>query len=83
MAALAAWLIIVGFILLVLGVILRTVIMMSSSDATPAGRVLHGRELRMQYDRLFPKSSMPVTTRAVLIVGAILLLSGIGLEIWR
>jgi uncharacterized membrane protein len=83
MAALATWLIIVGFVLLALGIILRTVIMMSSSDATPPGPVLHGRELRVQYDRLFPKSSIPVTTRAVLICGAILVLVGISVEIWR
>ena len=83
MATAATWLIVVGFLLLVLGLILRTVIMMMSSDATPEGRMLHGRELRAQYTRVFPRSSTPRNSRVALIAGAVLLLIGIGLEIRR
>jgi uncharacterized membrane protein len=38
MASLATWLIIVGFVLLITGIVLRTVIMMGSSDASESKR---------------------------------------------
>ncbi len=80
----ASWCIIVGFFLLVFGIILRTVMMMAASDVAPPGRhTLHGRELRSLYRRVFPKSSIPLTTRITLSCGAILLLAGIGFEVWR
>ncbi len=84
MATAATWLIIAGIVLLVLGSGLRTVLMMRASDATPPeGRLLHGRQLLLQYGRLFPKSSLLVVTRSLLIGGAILLLAGLSLEIAR
>ena len=80
----ATWFIIVGFFLLIFGVILRTVMMMAASDVAPSGRqILHGRELRSLYTRVFPKSSLPLTMKIALICGAILLLAGVGSELWR
>jgi hypothetical protein len=77
MAATATWLIIVGFLLLACGFILRTILMMRASDATPSdARTLYGRELTTQYRQLFPKSSTPLITRWALISGTVLLLAG-------
>ena len=82
MASSATWLIIIGFVFLVVGVVLRTVMMMRSSDATAAdARPLHGRELVAQYRRLYPKRSTPLVTRWLLISGTVLLLAGIGVEL--
>jgi hypothetical protein len=81
MASTATWLIIVGFIFLIIGMILRTVMMMRSSDATaPEARPLHGRELVAQYRRLYPKRSTPLVTRWLLISGTVLLLAGLTVE---
>ena len=81
MASSATWLIIVGFVLLATGVVLRTIVMMRSSDAAaPEANVLHGRELVSQYRRLFPKSLAPLVTRWLLIGGTILLLAGLSVE---
>jgi hypothetical protein len=81
MASTATWLIIIGFVLLVVGAVLRTVMMMRSSDATSAhARPLHGRELVAQYRRLYPKRSTPLVTRWFLISGTVLLLAGLGVE---
>jgi hypothetical protein len=81
MALTATWLIIIGIAFLVVGVVLRTVMMMRSSDATAAdARPLHGRELVAQYRRLYPKRSTPLVTRWLLISGTVLLLAGIGVE---
>jgi len=78
------WLIIAGFLLMVSGLVLRTILMMRSSDATPRGaRVLHGRELLRQYRQLFPHSATPRLTQSALLCGAALLLAGMGLEIAR
>lgn len=84
MASTATWLIIIGFVLLVTGVVLRTIVMMRSGDAAaPGGNVLHGRELVSQYRRLFPKSLAPLITRWLLISGIILLLAGMSVEFSR
>lgn len=81
MASTATWLIIIGFVLLVVGFVLRTVIMMRSSDATASStRTLHGRDLIAQYRRLYPKRSTPLVTRWFLISGTVLLLAGLGVE---
>jgi len=77
----ANWLIIAGFVLLVLGFGLRTIMMMRSSDATaPEARVLHGRELLKQYRSAFPRSSTPFLTRGLLFGGMVLLLAGLALQ---
>jgi len=77
----ANWLIIAGFVFLVLGFGLRTVMMMRSSDATaPEARVLHGRELLKQYRSAFPASATPMLTRGLLFGGMVLLLTGLALQ---
>ncbi len=81
MASTATWLIIIGFVLLVVGFVLRTVIMMRSSDATASNaRTLHGGALIAQYRRLYPKRSAPLVTQWFLISGTVLLLAGLGVE---
>lgn len=81
MASTATWLIIVGFVFLVTGVVLRTVIMMRSSDASdPNARPLHGRHLLVQYRSFHPKSAALLITRWLLISGVILLLAGFAAE---
>lgn len=78
----ATWLIIVGFIVLIAGIVLRTVLMMRSSDLTPGeARPLHGRELIRQYRRMFPQSSAPRVTQAVLLCGVVLLFAGVAAKL--
>jgi len=78
----ATWFVIVGFFLVVVGLVLRTVMMMRSSDVTPpVGRVLHGRELLQQYRRQFPKDPMLLMMRGMLLSGLLLLLVGVSYEI--
>ena len=61
MASTATWLIIIGIVLLVAGVVLRTV----SDDAiqrcnlAPDAPPLHGRELVAQYRRLYRSALAP------------------------
>ena len=75
------WLIVIGFILLVLGFALRTFMMMRASDAvSPEARVLHGRELLRHYRKVFPRSATPWLTRSMLTAGMVLLLAGLALE---
>ena len=77
----ANWLIIAGFVLLVLGFVLRTVMMMRASDATgPEARVLHGRELLRQYRARFPHSATPLLTRSILVGGTVIMLAGLAVE---
>ncbi len=84
MAATATWFTILGFILLVLGFVLRTVVMMQAGDASRSqGRVLYGHALVLQHRRLFPKSPMPLLARGMILSGVLLLLAGIGIEISR
>ena len=81
MASTATWLIIVGFVLLVTGIVLRTIIMMRSSDASdPNARPLHGHDLLVQYRRFHPKSVALLITRWLLISGVVLLLAGLAAE---
>ncbi len=66
----ATWFVIVGFLLVVVGLVLRTVMMMRSSDATPPmGRMLHGSELLQQYRAAIPKDPMPLVMRGMLLSG--------------
>jgi hypothetical protein len=84
MAAIATWFTVAGFLLLVLGFVLRTVVMMRAGDASPShGRVLYGHALLLQHRRLFPKSPMPLLARSLILSGVLLLLAGIGMEISR
>ena len=78
MSKVATWSIILGFFLLALGFILRTILMMRSSDSTPPhGRVLHGRDLQRQFRVRFPNSAMPLMARSALLVGLLLLFAGV------
>ena len=80
----ATWLVVFGFLLLVLGLVLRTVLMMRSSDAMhPEGRVLYGRQLLRQHRVQFPQNPTPWLMRSALFGGLLLLLAGIGFEISR
>ncbi|MGB8885208.1 MAG: hypothetical protein WCC87_00705 [Candidatus Korobacteraceae bacterium] len=84
MATTANWFILTGFIVLVLGFVLRTVVMMRSSDAaSPGGRVLYGRALLVHHRQLFPRSSMPLLARSLILSGVLVLLAGIAIEISR
>jgi len=79
-----SWLIISGFVLLIAGFILRTVMMMRASDATaPEARVLHGRELLRHYRASFPHSSTPVVTRSLLAAGLLFVFVGLALQFAR
>lgn len=78
----ATWLIIVGFVLLATGIVLRIILMMRSSDATPReARPLHGDALIRQYRRMFPHSPAPRVTQAVLICGVVLLFAGVAAKL--
>jgi uncharacterized membrane protein len=84
MATAATWLIIAGILLLIMGVALRTVVMMRSSDATPSGaRALHGRQLLQQYRNMFPRSRAPGLALWLALAGLLLLLSGLAIEFAR
>jgi len=84
MATMATWLIIIGFLSLTTGIVLRIVVMMRSSDATaPDHRGLHGRELVGQYRRIFPGSPTPLVARWLLIGGTVTLLAGLSLQLSR
>lgn len=84
MATTATWLIVIGFVLLTTGFVLRIVIMMRSSDATaPDHAALHGRDLVRQYRRLFPGSPTPLITRALFTSGTVLLLAGLSVQFSR
>jgi hypothetical protein len=84
MATTATWLIVIGFVLLATGVVLRTVVMMRSSDATdPDHRALHGRQLVGQYRRLFPGSPTPLIARWLLVGGSVTLLAGLSVQLSR
>ena len=77
----ASTLIVIGFVLVLTGIVLRTIMMMRSIDAPATGtHPLHGRELVAQYRRLYPKRSTPLVTRWLLISGTVLLLAGLGVE---
>jgi len=78
----ATWLIILGFVGLAAGMVLRTVLMMRSSDATPRqARPRHGRELIQQYRTIFPHSPAPRVTQAVLICGIVMLFAGVAAKL--
>ena len=84
MSAAGTWLIIAGVLLLTSGLVLRTALMMRSSDGTPPGaRVLHGRELLQQYRQLFPQSRAPALTKWLLLGGVASLLAGLAVEFAR
>ena len=63
MTAKADWIVVAGFVLAVLGVVLRILIMMRASDARSANAAATGRELLHSYGSTFPKSRLPLEMR--------------------
>ena len=73
-----------GWFLLVLGLTLRIVMMMRSSDVSSSeNQALHGRQLLRHYRDRFPTSKTPLLTQSALLGGLLLLLAGLGAEMAR
>ena len=84
MADTASWFITIGILLLLLGVVLRTIILMRSSDATPVGScILYGSALVRQYHTRFPASPLCLLARATLLTGLLSLVGGVAMEFTR
>ena len=81
MFAAADWLVVVGFFLAGLGVTLRIIILMRSSDAqTPDGRAPYGRQLLRAYRENNPKSKLLMAMWSSLGLGLVMLIAGFLLE---
>jgi len=77
----ADWIVVAGFLMAVLGVALRTLIMMRSSDAHPANAPsLTGGDLVRAYRVTNPRSGLPSMMWASLSAGLVLLIAGLLLE---
>ena len=77
----ADWIVVVGFFLTVSGAVLRTVIMMRSSDARPANATpLVGGDLVRSFRVSKPDSWLPRLMWASLCTGLVLLIVGFLLE---
>jgi hypothetical protein len=77
----ADWIVVAGFVLAVLGVILRILMMMRASDARGANAPATGRQLLRSYNAAFPKSRLPLAMWISLSLGLVLLLAGLLLEL--
>jgi len=78
------WLIVSGIVFVIIGLALRTILMMRSSDTTSAeGPTLSGRDLLRRYRTAFPGSPIPLVMRSTLVCGALLLLAGISCHLFR
>jgi len=76
----ADWIVVAGFVLAMLGVVLRILMMMRASDARPAGAAATGRELLHSYGVAFPTSRLPMAMWISLSLGLALLIAGFLLE---
>jgi len=77
----ADWRVVAGFVFALVGLVLRMVMMMRSSDAHPAGAAAKGgREMLRSYRDTFPNSRLPVAMWTALSVGLIMLIAGLLLE---
>ena len=77
----ADWLVVAGFLFALMGLALRTVMMMRASDAHPATVAAQGgRELLRSYRHIYPKSRLPMAMWVALAVGLIMLVAGLLLE---
>jgi uncharacterized membrane protein len=77
----ADWMVVAGFLLAALGLSLRILMMMRSSDAHPANATPKaGRELVRSYGALHPKSKLPLLMWVSISAGFILLIAGFLLE---
>ncbi len=80
MTAKADWLVVAGFVLAVVGVVLRVLMMMRATDARPANAPATGRELLHSYRAAFPKGRLPLAMWIALSLGLVLLIAGLLLE---
>jgi hypothetical protein len=81
MTSRADWIVVAGFVLAVLGLGLRILMMMRSSDAHPANAGgKPGRDLLRGYSASYPKSRLPMAMWIALTLGLVLLLAGFLLE---
>jgi hypothetical protein len=80
MTSTADWLVVAGFLLCVLGVALRVVIMMRSSDALPVNAALSGTNQMRTVGARKPKSALPLAMWTSISAGLILLIAGLLLE---
>ncbi len=76
----ADWIVVAGFVLAVLGVVLRVLMMMRASDTRPANSAATGRELLHSYRATFPKGRLPLAMWISLSLGLVLLVAGLLLE---
>jgi hypothetical protein len=77
----ADWIVVAGFLLAVVGLTLRVVMMMRSSDAHPSNVAAKaGHELLRSYSTTYPKSRVPMVMWIALSLGLILLIAGFLLE---
>jgi len=77
----ADWIVVSGFLLAVMGVALRIVVMMRSSDANPlTATPLVGRDLVRSYRSARPGSKLPLAMSILIALGSVLLIAGLLLE---
>jgi len=81
MSAKADWIVVAGFLLVVLGASLRIFILMRSTDTRPVnGLPRDSRTLMRVYSTAFPNSRLPLAMRISLYLGLVLLIAGVWLE---
>ena len=80
MSAKADWIVVAGFLLVVLGASLRIFIMMRSADTRPVNALRDSRILMRAYSTAFPNSRLPLAMRISLYAGVVLVIAGLLLE---
>ena len=81
MSAKADWIVVAGFLLVVLGASLRIFIMMRSTDTRPVNALLRdSRTLMRAYNTAFPNSRLPLAMPISLYAGVVPLIAGMLLE---
>jgi uncharacterized membrane protein len=81
MSAKADWIVVAGFLLVVLGASLRIFIMMRSSDTRATNALpTDSRTLMRAYSTAFPNSRLALVMRFSLYLGVVLLIAGLLLE---
>lgn len=81
MTAKADWLVVAGFVLAMVGVVLRVLMMMRASDAHAPNAPVTGRQLLRSYSAAFPKSRLPLAMWVSLSLGLVLLIAGFLMEL--
>ena len=81
MSAQADWIVVAGFLLVVLGASLRIFITMRSGDTRPVNALpMDSRTLMRTYSTAFSNSRLTLAMRISLYAGAVLLIAGLLLE---